>query len=221
MPVSVASALLLGMTVPRADIGLNAVTIDCGDGYPIHANVSLAELTKLEGVIQAMAADPVSAPPCSLTQDAQPEQTETRPFIFGSGTYGSPVNCELRFHVKASLDANGDAHGFQRVIAPPDNCGAAPPGGGELTANVTCVAVAGNIGEMRGIVSESTGLFASSIIDIHPGDVMFTQAQENTPPVPDEINQYKDPPNTEHQCVPQIDSVAAFPLDSGDIEVRQ
>jgi hypothetical protein len=73
---------------------------------------------------------------------------------------------------------------------------------------------------MRGIVSESTGLFATTTIDIHPGDVMFTQAQENAPPVPDDINQYKDPPSTEQACVAQIDSVSAFPLDSGDIEVH-
>jgi hypothetical protein len=219
---SVTSALVMGMAAPRADIGLNPVTIDCGDGAPIHASVNLAELAKLERVIQAMVADPSDPTVCSMTQNSQPTASETHTFVIGEGTYGSVVNCELRFRVKASVDEYGNVRGFQHVTAPSDNCGVpgAGPGAGTLKANVTCVAVVGNVGEMRGIVSESTGLFATTTIDIHPGDVMFTQAQENAPPVPDDINQYKDPPGTEQACVAQIDSVSAFPLDSGDIEVH-
>ena len=222
--VSASSALLIGMVSPSADIGLptlSPVTVDCGDGYPIHTNVNTTQLAKLQRVIQVMLADPGDSPACTLSQDSQQSDRETRSFVFGAGTYGSPVNCELKFRVKASIDEDGVAHGFQHVKAPEDNCGTAPAPAGVLKAGVTCLAVAGNTGEMRGIVTQSTGLFASPAIDIHPGDVMFTQAQENSPPVADQINQYKYPPGTEHACVAQIDSIAAFPLDSGDIEVRQ
>lgn len=217
-PIAIALGLLTSASVSRAAIDLNPVTIDCGDGYPIHANLTLTELTRVQGIIQAMISDPLGSPACTLTQGGT--GVEDDPFIFGSGTYGSIVNCELRFHVKASTDETGAAHGFQFVKAPEDNCGTAPPPAGELRANVTCVAVLNNVGEMRGIVRESSGLFSEPIIDIHPGDVMFTQAQENAQPVPDQINQFKDPPGTQNSCVAQIDQTQAFPLDSGDLEVH-
>jgi hypothetical protein len=139
--------------------------------------------------------------------------------VFGGGTYGSVTSCELRFRIKASYDATGDAHGFQTVKAPPDNCGLGP-GGGELKATVTCVAVLGNVGEMRGIVTESTGPLFSGFLQIQPGDVLFTQAQENTPPIPDQIFQDKGLPGSQNACVAEIDPAQKFPLDSGDLEVR-
>jgi hypothetical protein len=219
VPFSVTSALIVGMATPSADIGLNPVTIDCGDGAPIHANLNLTELAKVQGAAQAMLADPSDPSPCSLAQGSQPEPSETHPFVFGGGTYGSVINCELRFRIKASVDATGEAHGFQFAKAPPDNC-VGTPGDGELKATVTCVAVLGNVGEMRGIVTESTGPLFSGYLKIKPGDVLISQAEENAPPIADQIFQFQGAPDSQNACVAEIDNVQKFPLDSGDVEVR-
>ncbi len=140
------------------------------------------------------------------------------PSLVGAGTYGSIVNCELKFAVVGFLDGSGKAHGFQSATAPADNCGVGP-GGGELRATVTCVGVLGNTAEVRGIVTESTGPLFSTYLGIHQGDVLFTQGQENTAPVPDQVFQDKGLPGTQNACVGEIDPLK-FPLDSGDIEVH-
>jgi hypothetical protein len=223
VPVALTSALLLGLTGAGATdlLGLNSVTVDCGDGSPIHSSVDLQELTKLQGVMREMALDPTDPTDvsCNMNQDTDGQQHESHPFVVGAGSYGASYQCSDAFKIKASVDEDGHAHGFQRVTAPYDNCGIAPPGGGHLTATVTCLAVNGKVAEMRGIVQESTGQFAAFPISIHPGDVMFSQVRENPDPVKDEINQYKDPSGS-LTCVPQLDATQSQPIDRGDIDVH-
>src|SRR4030081_1357476 len=135
-----AMALFMVAPVPAAAIGLNPVTVDCRDGAPIHANVDLQELTKLTGVMQSMAADS-SEGACNINQGSQREEHETHPFVVGAGLYGAELGCGIKFKLKASLDEDGGAHGFQTATPPSsDNCGAGP-GPSFIKASVTCLAV--------------------------------------------------------------------------------
>jgi hypothetical protein len=217
------SALVLGLTSASSVglLGLNPVTVNCGDGAPIHTSVDLQELTKLQGVMREMAvvnpAD-LSDVSCTMSQDTDGHQPESHPFIVGAGSYGAIYNCSITFKIKASVE-DGQAKGFQRATTSADACpGFGLSGVSRLKATVTCLAVSGKVGEMRGIVQESTGIFAA-YFDIHPGDVMFSQARENPEPIKDEINQFKDPLGS-LTCIPQLDPSQSQPIDRGDIDVH-
>lgn len=223
-PIVIASVLAFGTTTASADIGPPAVypvTVDCGDGAPISANVDLQGLTKLQGAIPYMAADPANPSDvgCGLSSTSSTSQgSDSRPFVIGGGSYGAMFNCSTKFKIKASVDGGGRVHGFQRATAPDDNCGFGP-GEGHITATVVCVAVSGKVAEMRGIVTESTGPLFNGYFGIAPGDVFFSQVRENPDPVKDEINQFKDPSGS-LTCVPQLDSTQSQPIDRGDIDVE-
>ena len=224
IPISAAAALIASVAPAPADTGLPAVypvTVDCGDGAPISANVDLQGLTKLQGAIPYMAADPANPADvgCALSStNSNSQGSDTRPFVIGGGSYGAVFNCSTKFKIKASVDGGGRVHGFQRATAPEDNCGFGP-GEGHITATVVCVAVSGKVAEMRGIVTESTGPLFNGFFGIAPGDVFFSQVRENPDPVKDEINQFKDPSGS-LTCVPQLDSTQSQPIDRGDIDVE-
>jgi hypothetical protein len=223
VPVALTSALALGLSGAGATdlLGLNPVTVDCGDGSPIHSSVDLQELTKLQGVMREMTlnpADPTDVS-CNMSQDTDGQQHESHPFVVGAGSYGAMLSCSITFKIKASVDEEGRAQGFQRATTSADACpGIGLSGVSRLKATVTCLAVSGKVGEMRGIVQESTGLFAD-YFDIHPGDVMFSQVRENPDPMKDEINQFTDPKRS-LTCVPQLDLNQSQPIDRGDIDVH-
>src|SRR5437868_12671372 len=175
------------MANPSAGIGLNPVTIDCGDGDRISANVSLEALTKLEGVMQEMLLNPTGES-CNLRQERNPEDGESRPFVVGAGSYhGGP--CHIDFVVRAFRNDHG-LHGVQRVAFPPDTpaeCG----GPGSLKTNITCLDVAGKIAQVKGVVQESTGQFAdpnpNSPNYAPPGSVVATDAQDSEMGLPDMV----------------------------------
>jgi hypothetical protein len=220
MPVSIASALLLGMTVPRAAVGLNPVTIDCGDADRISASVDLATLTKLESVMQEMLLNPTGET-CTLTQQQDPGDSESRPFVVGAGSYHFDI-CHINFVVRAFRNANG-LHGVQRIAFPPDtpaSCG----GPGTLKTNITCLDVAGNVAQVKGVVQESTGQFANPDPNnpnyAPPGSVVSTDAQDNETGLPDMVEQSPPPfADPADKCTAAI-SAFAFPLDRGHIEVE-
>lgn len=228
VPLALMSALLIGSANASADlVALNPVTIDCGDASPIHANVDLAELTKLQGLMPGMVADPNDPTNvgCNLNQDPQAEEHETHIFVIGSGVYGeSPnpnLNCGIGFRLKASIDEDGGAHGFQTIkILSPDNCGAGP-GKSNLKATVTCLAVghdgAGNkVAEMRGIVTEASGPYFQGFAS--PGDGLYTDVTESPTGVPDQILQSTTDPSTVNTCVA---TGGLFPLNRGDIDIHE
>jgi len=223
VPVSLSLALVFGLTSGAAAnlFGMTAVTVNCGDGAPIHSSVNLQELAKLQGVMREMAVNPAdpSDAGCSMNQETDGNQRESHPFVVGAGSYGAIYSCSITFKIKASVDEDGHAHGFQRATTSADACpGIGLSGASRLRATVTCLAVSGKVGEMRGIVQESTGLFAA-YFDIHPGDVMFSQVRENPEPIKDEINQFKDPSGS-LTCIPQLDPTQSQPIDRGDIDVH-
>lgn len=221
MPLAVVSALFMGLASPSADIGVYPISIDCGDGEPITANVDILALTKLEAVIQDMVANPTGEN-CSLTQGSAPNSTETRPFVLGSGSYHAGP-CQVNFTVRAFRTPSG-LHGAQRVTFPPDtpiDCG----GPGTIRTNVTCLSIIGNVAQVKGIVTESSGGFNQPIQQGFPnpdfspeGSVFATDAQDNIDPSPDMVEHipppYADPADA---CAAQL--IQPFPLDRGHIEV--
>jgi hypothetical protein len=226
LPIAVV-AMTISSASPAAALGLNPVTINCGDGSAIHANVDLTELTKLQGAMQGMVADPNDPTDmgCDLSQDSQANQTETHIFVIGSGVYGeSPdptQNCAIAFKLKASVDEDGQARGFQTVkILTPDNCGAGP-GKSSLKANVTCLAAghdpSGNkVAEMRGIVTDASGPYFQGFAKA--GDGILADVTESQHGVPDQITQEIIAPSAAKAC---IATGGLFSLNRGDIDIHE
>jgi hypothetical protein len=208
------SALLLGVAPTSADIGpsaLNPVTVDCGDGSRISANLTIAALTKLEAVMQEMLVNPTGEN-CTLSHERNPEDSETRQFMIGAGSYHSDI-CHVNFVTRAFRNDDG-LHGVQRATFPPDTP-AACGGPGTLKANVTCLDVASNQAEAGGVILESTGQFASFA---PPGTAMFTDGQDSPDGTPDMVTQSAGfAPGTLIACTA---AQPIFPLDRGHIEVE-
>jgi len=143
-----------------------------------------------------------------------------QPSVTGGGRYDR-TECAINFSVSAHQTPNG-ATGTQTATmsnAP----GAIPgcPGQGQIKATVTCVAVNGNMAEVRGIITKMTGSFGPEFFP--PGEGVFvTDVQDNGNPsdgTPDTIQQSVDNPGTEHSC--QAPSGAqTFTVDNGDVTVR-
>lgn len=144
----------------------------------------------------------------------------TQPSVTGGGRYDR-AECPINFSVSAHTSPNGPS-GTQTATmsnAP----GAIPgcPGQGQITATVTCIAVSGNMAEIRGIITKMTGSFGPEFFP--PGEGVFvTDVQDNGSPsggTPDTIQQSVDNPGTEHSC--QAPSGAqTFTVDNGDVTVR-
>lgn len=223
VPVSVTSALLMGLAHSAADVGLSPVTIDCGDAAPISGGVDLNTLANLEASMQAMLDNP-SGMSCTLTQptalDPASNSNDPGSFVVGGGRYFAPgTSCAINFGMSGHVDKNGVAHGTQTATESnsTQECG----GQGHIKANVTCVAVNGNLAEIRGNIMEQSGSLGPQFFP--PGDtVMVTDVQDNGNPssgVPDRIQQGVAPAGSENACAANVAS-PAFTVDRGNVTVH-
>ena len=207
--IAMPAAMVTGMVTPSADIGLptlTQVTIDCSDGAPIYTSLGPAQLAKIANVVSAMVE---AGQPCALRQEPHDKSQEASAFMVGAGLYGTSDGCPSRFSVNAHQDAEG-AHGTQtfKFVGTDPLCNT-----GFVKANVTCVAVAGNVGEARGIVQEAEGNVA---LFAYPGTVFATGGTDNPNGTPDMLVQQVYEPGTETACVAQG---GFFPIDRGNIQV--
>jgi hypothetical protein len=196
-------AATLGVDPPSVP-SLSLVTLECGDGDPLHITADVETIEKLQGAVQAMMENPAGLV-CSLSTAPLPAPTVTtnptgsttnddddggscgneehfrHPYVFGAGEYRASVlgGCLVHFNLKAKVNRSGP-HGIQKVrlaeqqpVDAPAYCSQ----GGELKANVTCVDVVDNTAEIRGIISEGTGLFAARV-----GEVLVTGVIDNGRP---------------------------------------
>jgi hypothetical protein len=206
----------------------SAVGIDCGDGAPISGSVDATTLTELQGAVQAMVDNP-SGMTCSLTLGAlDPLGSANSPgsFVVGGGRYGlTPSDCVINFSVSAHVDQHGAAHGTQTATEPntPNNqpCG----GEGHVKADVTCVAVLGNMAEVRGDIMEQSGSLSSQFFFPPNAPVWFTVVQDNGRPntgVPDRIEQGVDAAGTENNCATDLAGQGPpfFTVDNGNVTVH-
>ena len=208
-----AASFLLSAPAPAAALGGTPVTIDCGDGYPISATVSLDQLTKLEAIIQDLATYP-SGTACSLNQGTADPNGSTGTYAFGAGHYGLS-GCFFNFSFKAAYDHQGNLRGFQRVHALESN----PPDCGEpyFVANVTCLAVSGNQAEVRGVISQGDDGFGTGH-DLD-GQTGITDGQDSLKGTPDMVDQGYDVAGTQNACTaPGVNAAFEFPVD-GHVEV--
>jgi hypothetical protein len=249
---------------------LSLVTIDCGDGDPLHLTVDADTVGKLQETVQAMVDNPIGVvcslstsavppppltldsaappPPPAPTVDPAPSTATTPttaatgtlrmggmgsigysseeedhyrfPFVVGSGRYQAFVvlgGCLLHFHVKARMTPRG-FKGIQIVKMaenqPPDAPSFCTPG--EAKANVTCLSVADNIAEIRGVIFEATGFFEGLANETLITDVTDNGRRSCGAP-PDKILQVTDgSAGSESSCTasPGVESV------QGNITVR-
>jgi hypothetical protein len=147
--------------------------------------------------------------------DQQQNDRESRTLVFGSGSYGLTFGqppCPIRFSLRASMDEKGRAHGFQTATyTDAVGCG----GLGQLRANVTCVSVVGGLAELRGVISESTGAFASFV---PVGSVLASDVLDSEQGQPDRIFQNPLPAGTDSTCQ-AVTPDFFLALDRGSIEV--
>ena len=140
---------------------------------------------------------------------------ESHTLVHGSGSYGLTFGqppCPIKFSLRASADELGRVHGFQTATyTDAVGCG----GLGHLRANVTCVSVAGQLAELRGVISESTGAFASFV---PVGSVLASDVLDSEHGLPDHIFQNPLPAGTESACQ-AVTPDFFLALDRGSIEV--
>jgi hypothetical protein len=217
----VAAALfaLLPPIIASADT-LALATVECGDGSPLTAAVDLDTLTQIQESIQGMLASP-SGVSCTLSQPtlADPLSTGSNPgsFVVGGGRYDR-AECPINFSLSGHVDKTG-AHGTQTATMNDSVPGC--PGQGHIKANVTCVAIAGNVAEIRGVIMEQTGSLGPGFFP--PGStVLVTDVVDNGHPssgVPDQIQQSVDFTGTEDSCAATVTS-PIFTVDNGNITVH-
>ena len=232
MPRLIAAAVLalslLGSTVALAD---GPVAVDCGDGSPLNAVVDAATLTSLQSSVGAMLANPTGTT-CSLSAGgidptvgigASPS---SRAFVVGGGRFdrgpgpGSSQGCGLNFSLSAHTDKDG-VHGEQTyTINNADGCGDLSLHG-HIKANVTCLDVLGNDAQMKGVISEVSGAFFSSLAKV--GDTLETDVEDNGNPsggVPDRIDVFPDStPGANLAC--GVNEVPFFEVENGNITIHQ
>jgi len=222
-----ATTLTLLLVLPLPAFANSAITVDCGDGSPLATTVDLPTLTSLQASIQGMLDNPTGMS-CSLTQGAAVDPTLTigttcggDPFVvcggrYDRGTGGSMQGCGLNFSISAHEDSSG-FHGQQTItINNADGCSADK---GQVKANVTCVNVSGNVAQIKGVISEASGPFFSSLAS--PGDVLENDVVDNGTPssgTPDMIGQYAYP-GTGSLCGAD-GAQATFPVENGNITVH-
>ncbi len=178
-----ALTLLVAAPGSASALGGTPVTIDCGDGFPISATVSLGRLTKLQAILQDLVTYP-SGTSCSLTQGTADPNGSTGMYAFGAGHYGAS-GCFFNFSFKGAYDRQGNLHGFQRVHgleSNPQDCGEA-----YFVADVTCLAVSGNQAEVRGVISEGDDGFGNGH-DLD-GQTGITDGQDSLQGTPDMVDE--------------------------------
>jgi hypothetical protein len=226
--VGTVAVLICALLFPQAAVADGPISVDCGDGSPILANVDLTTLADLEGSIQGMIDYP-SGTSCSISNAVQLDPTLAlgisggNPFVVGGGRYdrgpgpGSSQGCGVNFSLNAHADKSG-FHGQQNyTINNADGCrdfGLQ----GHVKANVTCLDVALNAAQIKGTVTEVTGGFIGLVA---VGDVLESDVIDNGPPSgpnPDRIDVFADPPGTGLTCL--ANSTAFFPVENGNITVH-
>jgi hypothetical protein len=224
-----AAGIVFALAVPSTALADGIVTVDCGDGSPLTAAVDAVTLTSLQASIQGMIDNP-SGMTCALSQSSLVDPTLTvsssdgNPFVVGGGRYdrgpgpGSMQGCGLNVSISAHVDSSG-FHGQQMItINNADGCSADQ---GQVKANVTCLKVDGNVAQIKGIISEATGPFFSSLAQ--PGDTFENDVVDNGSPsggTPDMIGQYPfSGASTSTSCEPDA-TLATFPIENGNITVH-
>ena len=141
--------------------------VDCGDGFPVVSTVDNNTVNELQVSIQGMLDNP-SGMTCVLTLPTAPASSQG--FVVGGGRYDR-AECPINFSLSGHVDTTG-AHGTQTATITSAQ-GAIPgcPGEGHIKANVTCVAIKGNVAEVRGVIMEQTGSLGPQFFP--PGDTVF------------------------------------------------
>lgn len=227
IPAAIVGAAF-ALFLPLAALADGTLTVDCGDGAPLTTSADLATLTSLQASIQGMVDNPAGVS-CALSQDALSTPTLSlglsssgSPFIVGGGRYdrgfgpGSMQGCGVNFAINAHTDSTGFRGSQSFTVNNADGCGSLEFNG-HVKANVTCLDVVGNMGEIKGVVTEATGFYAS----YDPvGTLVETDVVDNGNPssgVPDTIDT---PPNpTDSPCVAGSDPFG-FPVENGNITVH-
>jgi hypothetical protein len=218
---------LLTSAIARAD---SPVTIDCGDGSALNAVVDDATLASLQSSLGAMLDNPTGVT-CLLSAAAiDPTvsiaaSSSSRAFVVGGGRFdrgpgpGSMQGCGLNFSLSAHADNNG-VHGEQTyTINNADGCGDLSLHG-HIKANVTCLDVLGNEAQLKGVVSEVSGEFFSSLAAV--GDTLETDVEDNGNPssgIADRIDVFPRPPLTNLVCA--ASGSPFFEVENGNITVHQ
>jgi len=228
--LTVALVLLLSLLTPMVALADSPVVIDCGDGSPLNASVDAPTLTSLQSSLQAMLENPTGVT-CSLSAGTIDPTVSLsggqsgRPFVVGGGRFdrgpgpGSMQGCGLNFSLSAHADTNG-FHGEQAyTINNADGCGDLSLHG-HIKANVTCLSVSGNEAQMKGVVSEVSGEFFSSLASV--GDTLETDVEDNGNPsggVPDRIDVFPGAAGTNFVCV--AGGSPFWEVENGNITIHQ
>jgi hypothetical protein len=225
-----AIALGVGQMVASADT-LTAITVDCGDGYPISATVDTATLTKVEGAIQGMIDNPAGLS-CSLSTTptltpttttgttAPPSPGNGDGFVTGGGRYDA--GCIRNFGLSGHFDKNGApgaAHGTSNVTQSSAN-GCTQ---GHITSSVYCMDIgidaSGNgIAQLQSTITQVDGIFAapdtSGGFGLKVGDKIETDMQDSVSG-PDKIFHRA---GASGVCAATGEG---FPVVNGNVKVRQ
>jgi hypothetical protein len=207
-----------GASAAVPDVGLQPTNLACNDGTGTNLSVDLPTLQRLTDSVSAMSLYPAGLS-CSLGQSS-PTAGSGKAFVVGGGRYDR-AECPINFSVSGHVDSNG-THGTQTATlssAPGGIPGC--PGEGHIKADVTCVAVNGNVAEVRGRIMEQSGSLGPEFFP--PGDTVFvTDVVDNGSPsagIPDEVVQSTDAPGTEQNCNASVQGFY-FTVDDGNVTVH-
>ena len=226
MIIAIAGGVLFALVVPLAAFADNLATVDCGDGSPLSTAADAATLLSLQASVQGMVENP-SGMSCSLSQAGALDPTLSlgptsngKPFVVGGGRYdrgpgpGSSQGCGVNFSLNAHTNSSGFTGEQRYTINNADGCSAIA---GHLRANVTCLNVAGNVGQIKGMVTEVTGFYATLIA---VGAVVETDVVDNGQPSggnPDLIA--VNPGDSGSVCLGDV-KPDPFPVENGNITVH-
>lgn len=231
LPIALSLAIaFFGLWSPTTAYADTPVVVDCGDGAPLSANVDALTLTKLTASVQSILDNP-SGTTCSLAAGTlDPTLTGgSNPFVVGGGRYArgaifgpntASYQCGINFSMSAHKDQDG-YHGHQSYTV--NNVDGCSPYSGHISANVTCFAVNGNVAEIRGLITDVSGFYATpGLLDgLH---VFVSEVTDNGPPsalTRDMVYLTDDFDGTENDCTaPGAYSVFERPIDNGNITVH-
>ncbi len=213
------------MVAPVTAFAQIPMTLACGDAFALSGTVDVDTASQLQESVEGMVSNP-SGLTCTLNLTAltDPLAAPSDPgsFVVGGGRYDRQ-ECPINFSLSGHVDATG-AHGTQTATLnnSPNNPIPGCPGEGHIKASVTCVAVAGNVAEVRGVIMEQTGSLGPEFFP--PGmTVLVTDVVDNgnaSSGVPDQIQQSVAATGTETACFATTGS-PMFTVNNGNITVHQ
>jgi hypothetical protein len=220
--------VVLAVVLPLAAFADGLVTVDCGDGSPLTTSADVTMLSSIQASIQGIIDNP-SGMNCSLSQDALATPTLTlgssgsgSPYVVGGGRYsrgfgpGPMQGCGVSFGISAHQDATGYFGSQSFTVNNADGC-ESYEFNGHIKANVICLDVSGNVAQIKGTVTQSTGYYTTAL---PVGTLIETDVVDNGNPssgVPDTIDT---PQPTDAICVAGTDPYLPFTLDNGNITVH-